>query len=43
MQLPEKLTTERLIIRKFRADDKPRFTEFMTDKESTKYLEFSAT
>jgi ribosomal-protein-alanine N-acetyltransferase len=43
MQLPETLTTERLTIRKFRAEDKPRFIEFMTDKESTKYLEFSAT
>ena len=43
MQLPEKLTTDRLIIRKFKPEDKIHFIEFMTDKESTKYLEFSAT
>lgn len=43
MQLPETLTTERLTIRKFRAEDKPQFIEFMTDKESTKYIGFSAT
>ena len=43
MQIPEILTTERLTIRKFRPEDKPMFIDFMTDKETTKYLEFSAT
>ena len=43
MQVPDIFTTERLTIRKFRPEDKPRFIEFMTDKESTRYLEFSAT
>lgn len=43
MRIPEVLKTERLILRKFRPDDKPMFIDFMTDKEATKYLEFSAT
>lgn len=43
MQVPDFLTTERLTIRKFRPEDKPRFIEFMTDKKATKYLGFSAT
>ena len=43
MKIPESLKTERLIIRKFNPNDKSKFIEFMTDKESTKYLEFSAT
>lgn len=42
MQLPETLKTDRLTIRKFKSEDKPCFIEFMTDKESTRYLEFSA-
>ena len=43
MKIPEILTTERLTIRKFRPEDKSRFIKFMTNKEATKYLEFSAT
>ena len=43
MKIPETLKTERLTILKFKTEDKPRFIEFMTDKESTKYLEFSTT
>jgi hypothetical protein len=43
MQLPKKLMTEGLTMRKLRAEYKLGFIEFMTHKESTKYLEFSAT
>ena len=41
MKIPEKLTTERLIIRPFDKSDKDKFLEFMDDKEATKYLNFT--
>lgn len=41
MKLPSKITTDRLIIRKFEQRDLPAFLEFMLDKDSTKYLNFT--
>jgi len=41
MQIPEKIQTERLIIRKFIENDRSKFLEFMLDEDSTKFLNFT--
>lgn len=41
IKLPGILETERLTIRPFKQEDKPKFIEFMTDEESTRYLMFT--
>jgi len=43
MEIPKTLKTARLIVRRFKLEDKRRFIEFMTNKEATRHLEFSAT
>ena len=37
---PERLATERLVLRRHRMDDLPAFTTFIVDREATRYLLF---
>ncbi|MBD3274659.1 MAG: GNAT family N-acetyltransferase [Candidatus Marinimicrobia bacterium] len=39
--IPEVLTTQRLVLRPFIPEDKPRFLDFMLDNEATQYLNFT--
>ncbi len=41
MKIPQKIETNRITIRKFRATDKKRFLDFMRDEVSTRYLMFT--
>jgi len=42
MNLPEKIVTERLIIRPFCQQDLEGYLDFMTNEEATRYLNFTA-
>ncbi len=42
LKIPDQLTTSRLKLRPFRAEDFPGFLEFMIDREATRHLHFSS-